>query len=153
MDGLMFNTEEVYSAVGTEVLRRRGHEFTLPLKKEMMGRPPKASFDVMIDWCSLDDTWEQLRDESEVLYIEMLDDYLAPMPGLWELLDALESAGVPKGIATSSQPKLVDVTLLRFGLQLSGTVRSQQQMILIGVAVVATAVLNEWWARRRQSVH
>ncbi len=117
MDGLMFNTEEVYSVVGSEVLRRRGHEFTLPLKKEMMGRPPKASFDVMIDWCSLDDTWEQLRDESEVLYIEMLDDYLAPMPGLWELLDALESAGVPKGIATSSQPNLVDVTLSRFGLQ------------------------------------
>ena len=117
MDGLMFNTEEVYSAVGTKVLQRRGHEFTLPLKKEMMGRPPQASFEVMIDWCSLDDGWEQLRDESEVIYIDLLDDYLAPMPGLWQLLDSLEAAGVPKAIATSSQPTLVEVTLSRFGLQ------------------------------------
>ncbi len=113
----MFNTEDVYSAVGTELLRRRGHEFSKELKTEMMGRPPRPSFEVMIRWCSLDDGWEQLRDESEVLYIDLLDDYLAPMPGLWQLLDSLESAGIPKAIGTSSQPKLVDATLSRFDLQ------------------------------------
>ena len=37
MDGLMFNTEDVYTAVGTELLRRRGHAFTVELKDAMMG--------------------------------------------------------------------------------------------------------------------
>ena len=37
LDGLMFNTEELYIEVGTEVLRRRGFEFTLELMDAMMG--------------------------------------------------------------------------------------------------------------------
>jgi len=114
MDGLMFNTEEVYWDVGTELLRRRGYEFTKELSDAMMGRPPRPAFEVMIDWHALKDTWEELSAESEGIYIDVLDNHLAPMPGLLDLLDALEAAGIPKAIGTSSQPKLVDATLSPF---------------------------------------
>jgi HAD superfamily hydrolase (TIGR01509 family) len=39
------------------------------------------------------------------------------MPGLLDLLAALEAAGIAKAIATSSQPRLVDVVLSRFQMQ------------------------------------
>ncbi len=50
MDGLMFNTEDVYTLVGTELLRRRGHAFTSELKDAMMGLRPRQTFGVMIRW-------------------------------------------------------------------------------------------------------
>ena len=46
MDGLMFNTEDVYTVVGCELLRRRGLEFTSELKDAMMGLQPRPGFEV-----------------------------------------------------------------------------------------------------------
>jgi HAD superfamily hydrolase (TIGR01509 family) len=117
MDGLMFNTEEVYYLVGTELLRRRGHLFTRELSDAMMGRPPKASFEIMIDWHKLEDTWQQLADESGDIYVSLLDEHLEPMPGLRPLLDALEATGLPKAIATSSERRLVEAVLSRFDME------------------------------------
>lgn len=116
MDGLMFNTEDVYTLVGHELLRRRGHEFSPELKNEMMGLPPQASFEIMIHRCRLPDRWRELADESNKLFIDMLYERLAPMPGLIELLDALEAAGIPKAIATSSARAMLDACLVRFDM-------------------------------------
>ena len=112
----MFNTEDVYSVVGTELMRRRGREFCSGLKDAMMGLPPRATFEEMIRWHSLDETWEELAAESNGLFIEMLDDYLAPMPGLLDLLDALEAAAIPKAVTTSSSRHLAYTTLSRFDM-------------------------------------
>jgi HAD superfamily hydrolase (TIGR01509 family) len=116
MDGLMFNTEDVYTSVGTELLRRRGHAFTAELKDAMMGLPPRPSMEAMIRHCQLDDTWEQLSAESNGLFLELVRGRLEPMPGLLKLLDALEQAGLPKGIATSSSREVVDPVLRTFDL-------------------------------------
>lgn len=117
MDGLMFNSEDVYTVVGTELLRRRGHVFTPELKDAMMGLQAQPSFEQMIRFCGLEETWQQLAVESNRLFIEFLPKYLTPMPGLMELLDALEQAGIPKAIATSSIRELADPCLSPFGLQ------------------------------------
>ncbi len=117
MDGLMFNTEDVYTAVGTELLRRRGRAFTTELKNAMMGLRPQPGFEAMIRHCNLGDTWQQLAAESNQLFISLLNARLAPMPGLLELLDALERAGIPKAIATSSSRELVVACLQPFDMQ------------------------------------
>ncbi len=113
----MFNTEEVFYLVGVELLRRRGHQYTKELCDAIMGRPPRDSFETMIRWHGLTDSWEALAEESEALFLSLLDGRLAPMPGLLELLDALESAGRPKAICTSSSRRLVDAILSRFAMQ------------------------------------
>lgn len=115
MDGLMFNTEDVYSEVGSRLLRRRGHEFTPELKDQMMGLRPRPAFEAMIRHCNLADTWQELAVESNRLFLEILDDRLKPMPGLMELLDALERAKIPKAIGTSSSRELVAACLKPFG--------------------------------------
>lgn len=117
MDGLMFNTEDLYFAVGTELLRRRGHVFTRELSDAMMGRPPQASFEIMIRWHNLSDDWQTLARESEDLFIEMIQGKVVPMPGLMELLQALEAAGIPKAIATSSSRRTLKAVLAPFDLE------------------------------------
>jgi len=117
MDGLMFNTEDLYWDTGTELLRRRGCEFTEELNDVVMGRPPQACFEEMIRWHSLDDTWEQLAVESEAIFLSLLDDRLAPMPGLVDLLDALEGAELPKAICTGSTRKVIAAISTRFEME------------------------------------
>jgi HAD superfamily hydrolase (TIGR01509 family) len=116
MDGLMFNTEDIYTQVGRELLRRRGREFTVELKYAMMGLQPKAAFQMMIARLNLDDTWEALSAESNELFLQMLPGRINMMPGLAELLDLLDSRGLPKAVATSSCRLLTDACLASFDL-------------------------------------
>lgn len=117
MDGLMFNTEDVYTSAGEELLRRRGHRFTTELKDEMMGLRPQPAFEAMIRRCKLPESWEVLAAESNRIFLDLLREGLAPMPGLMPLLDALERAGLPKAIATSSCRELVAACLEPFDLR------------------------------------
>ncbi|NQU22065.1 MAG: HAD family phosphatase [Candidatus Nealsonbacteria bacterium] len=117
MDGLMLNTEEVYTLVGTELLARRGYEFSDELKNAIMGLRPQPTFETMIRWHALDESWQQMAADSNQIFLALLDEHLAPLPGLFDLLDALERAEVPKAIATSSDRRLVEACLSPFDLQ------------------------------------
>jgi HAD superfamily hydrolase (TIGR01509 family) len=116
LDGLMFNTEELYQEVGGAILARRGKQITGDLLDQMMGRKSNIALQVMIDWHELEETPEQLAAESAEIFGGLLPRRLAPMPGLLELLAALEAAGIPKGIATSSGREFVTRVLGQFDL-------------------------------------
>jgi HAD superfamily hydrolase (TIGR01509 family) len=116
MDGLMFNSEDVYTLAGSELLSRRGLEFTPDLKDAMMGLPPQKAFEAMIDMHALTEPWEQIAIESNEIFLGLLEQHLKTMPGLMELLDALERAAIPKAIATSSSRRLMNACLGPFGL-------------------------------------
>ncbi len=116
LDGLMFNTEELYQEVGGEILRRRGKEFSPELLDAMMGRPPRISLQIMIDWHGLTATVPELAAETEQVFAQILHDRLETMPGLMVLLAEFEAAGIPKAIATSSGPKFVQTVLGKFEL-------------------------------------
>ena len=117
LDGLMFNTEELYDEVGDVLLQRRGHRFSTQLKRRMMGRPGRVAFQIMIDDHGLEATVEQLQAESDVIFADILPARLAPMPGLVQLLDALEGAALPKAIATSSGRAFTETVLAKFDFQ------------------------------------
>lgn len=117
LDGLMFNTEELYNDVGDELLRRRGKLLDPRLIDTMMGRPVLEALQLMIDWNDLKDTPGELAAESEQIFEAILESRLAPMPGLLELLLALEQAGLPKAIATSSGKKFVRQVLSGFKME------------------------------------
>ena len=116
LDGLMFNTEDIYLQVGSEVLRRRNKQFTPELVDAMMGLRPAQAIARMIEWHDLTDTVEQIEKESRDIFTPLLDTQLAPMPGLIALLDAIESADIPKAIATSRSRRFAEEVLGRFDL-------------------------------------
>ncbi|MGD9635232.1 MAG: HAD family hydrolase [Pirellulales bacterium] len=101
LDGLIVNSEDIYEQADVEVLRRRGKEYTAELRAKMMGRPTVESLRAMIEWHALEDTVEFLDAERSVLRDKLMEASLEPMPGLHELLTALERAGIPKAIGTS----------------------------------------------------
>ncbi len=117
LDGLMFNTEDLYDEVGAVILRRRGKEFTSELKRKMMGLPSGLALQVMIDAHGLDATVEQLEQESDAIFAEILGPRLAPLEGLAKLLDALEAASIPKAIATSSRRSFAQKVLGHFDFE------------------------------------
>jgi HAD superfamily hydrolase (TIGR01509 family) len=100
----LFNTEELYQFVGSELLRRRGKTYDDELIHQIMGRPQPVALQMMIDWHGLDTTVEILASETEQVFAEILAERLEFMPGASDLLAALEVASIPKAIATSSGP-------------------------------------------------
>ncbi len=117
LDGLMFNTEEVFNLTGREQLRRRGKELCDDLLRQMMGRRAEESFTAMIEFHGFQETIEELQAESREIFFRLLPDHLAPMPGLWELLDHIEEHSLPKGVATSSSRAYLEDLLGRYELQ------------------------------------
>ena len=117
LDGLMFNTEELYQWVGAELLRRRGCTFDSDLLDAMMGRQQRVALQIMVDWHKLSDTVEVLAAETEQIFELILGERLALMPGLTELLRALETANIPKAVGTSSGRRFVTNVLSRFNLE------------------------------------
>jgi HAD superfamily hydrolase (TIGR01509 family) len=117
LDGLMFNTEQLYQEVDREILARRGKDFPDALCDLMMGRKASVALQIMIDWHQLEETTERLAKEIAALFAQLLPQRLAPMPGLLPLLDALERASIAKAIATSSGRKFVDQVLGQFSLK------------------------------------
>ena len=116
LDGLMFNTEMLYQQVGGELLRRRGKLFEADLLDQIMGRRTHVALQMMIDWHGLNDTVETLTAESAQIFSVIFDTQLAQMPGLSELLDALEKAGLRKAIATSSVRAFTERVLGQFDM-------------------------------------
>lgn len=117
LDGLMFNTEELYEEVGEILLQRRGCHFSEQLKRETMGLTDRVSLQIMIERHGLDATVDQLQAESDGLLAELLPTRLRPLPGLDELLAALESVPIPKAIATSSGRSYTATVLSRAGFE------------------------------------
>ena len=116
LDGLMFNTEDLYDEVTELVLQKRGHRFTRQLKLDMMGLPSLQAIDVMRRQCGLAESCEGLLAELHRGMTERLPERLVCLPGLVELLDLLELRRIPRSIATSSSRAFAEQCLRVSGL-------------------------------------
>ncbi len=116
LDGLMFNTEMIFNQTGTELLRRRGIMDVQPVIDRMMGRRAHEAFTEMITFCKLDETVADLQKESNEIFHQLLFEQIEPMPGLFELLDRIDSLSLPKAVATSSGRNYLQDVLGHFDL-------------------------------------
>lgn len=116
LDGLMFNTEDVFDLAGDELLRRRGLRMTDEIRNQMLGRRPHEAFRNLLDLTGMRESIEDLITESWGIFSALLDEHLQPMPGLFELLAHLEARTLPKGVATSSPRAYMEGILGRFDL-------------------------------------
>lgn len=107
MDGLMFNSEDVYFETGLRLLRLFGCEYTPALSKTLMGYTPQDAFQGMIDAHDLPTTWRELQVKSDEIFLSIMPDLLKPMPGLFRLLDRLDERKISHAVCTSSNPELV----------------------------------------------
>jgi len=116
LDGLMFNTEDVFDIAGNELLRRRALKMTDDIRNSMLGRRAPEAFRNLLDMTGLDEPIDALIIESQDIFMALLDEHLQPMPGLFELLDHIQSLSLPTAVATSSHREYVEDLLGRYDL-------------------------------------
>lgn len=116
MDGLMVDTEPIYWKTATLQLGRLGHEYTQEICDQTMGRTPEYCFKLYIELFHLDADWRDMRDESEEIFIDLLDEGFSVTPGLTELLDELDRRDIPHCVCTSSSRRLATEVLKRANL-------------------------------------
>jgi HAD superfamily hydrolase (TIGR01509 family) len=90
--------------------------YTEELRRSMMGLPSPRCFEVLIEQAGLSDTAAELEEECDEVFSGILPDRLAAMPGVMELLDLIEQAGLPHCVATSSRRYFADDCLAAVGV-------------------------------------
>jgi HAD superfamily hydrolase (TIGR01509 family) len=113
MDGLLVNTEELYTEVGQAILSRRGKEFTRELKNAMTGLPGPKAFELMISREQLTDSVEVLAKESAEIFAGILPTKVRVLPGVDFLLNLLDQHKIPRCVATSSSYRFAEEVLKR----------------------------------------
>lgn len=116
LDGLMFNTEDVFDISGNELLQRRGLRMTDEIRNAMLGRRPTEAIANMLQLTGIREEVDRLITESHEIFFGLVDEHLKPMQGLFELLDHLEEIDMPKAVATSSPRNYMQNILNRFTL-------------------------------------
>ncbi|MEZ6133555.1 MAG: HAD family phosphatase [Pirellulaceae bacterium] len=116
MDGLLVNTEELYTEVGHTILSRRGKQFTSKLKNAMTGLPGPKAFALMIAHEQLSDSVEALAAESAEIFGQILAARVKTMLGVEAMLDLLDSQKLPRCVATSSTRQFADEVLQIVGI-------------------------------------
>lgn len=106
MDGLLLDTETIYTVAQKEVLSKFGKEFTWELKAKMMGKKALDAARVLVEETGLQG---QLDPEDFLQQREEILDRLFPeapvMPGAERLVRHLHKQGVPIAVATSSHQR------------------------------------------------
>ena len=116
LDGLMFNTEDVFYVSADVLLKRRGLQMSKGAMDAMLGRRPLESFRAFCDYLGINEEPADLLAESRVIFHEMLDEHLKPMAGLFDLLSLIELKKLPKAVATSSPHDYLEDIFGRFDL-------------------------------------
>lgn len=117
MDGLLLNTEDLYKEVIEEMLSTRGKVFHPEVRKRMMGQPAKKAWTVLKEGAQLQESWEELHEEGEAMFLRLLPDRVDLMPGVVEILQFLHVRSIPCCVATSSQRNIAEDSLSRLDIR------------------------------------
>lgn len=106
MDGLLLDTESIYTVAQQAVLKDFGRDFTFELKAKMMGKKALDAARVCVEELGLQDqlTPEEFLEKREAVLDELFPT-AAAMPGAERLVRHLHAAGVPIAVATSSHSR------------------------------------------------
>ncbi len=103
LDGLMFDTEALFFRVGSEALAARGKTFTAEIMQAMIGRRSAEVGHVLKELAGIDEPVDVILGEIRERFYAVMDQSVAPTPGLVTLLEHLESRSLPRAVATSSR--------------------------------------------------
>ena len=116
-DGLLLDTEVVWTRAEVVLFQRHGETFTLEHKREMIGTSVTESTAILERQLDAPGRGPELMDELHELVMEEALRGVEPMPGAVELLSALRGAGVPVGLVSNSPRSFVESGLRSAGLE------------------------------------
>jgi HAD superfamily hydrolase (TIGR01509 family) len=114
MDGLLVDSEPLWSVAEVELAAKLGATWTEDLKTAVVGTRLEASVPVILEWFGLPSGPAEVASTSEFLLtrmVELFHEFLPMMPGALELVDGVRALGVPTALVSSSYRVLVDAAL------------------------------------------
>jgi len=107
-DGLLLDTESVWTRAEQELFKRHGREFTIDHKRSLVGSSEKLAGQKLARFLDLPGQESELMDELNVLVLSELEGGVDPMVGARELVDLLLRAGVPVGLVSNSPRRFIE---------------------------------------------
>ncbi len=127
MDGLLVDTEPLWTVAEHELAERLGGVFTDDLKAAIVGTRLDVAVPTVLRWFDVDPTPERVASTAALLLHRMVELFAAPidfLPGALELIAAVRADGVPVALVSSSYRVLVDAAPLHaeglFDLSVAG---------------------------------
>jgi HAD superfamily hydrolase (TIGR01509 family) len=101
-DGLLLDTESVWTRGEEDLFRRRGLEFTFEHKRELVGTSAQMAGRILARQLGEHGTDTDLIAELDALVVEELERGVRPLPGAVELVAELQERGVRTGVVSNS---------------------------------------------------
>ena len=114
MDGLLLDTEPIYTRATQQLVAPYGKTFDWSVKSQMIGRPAAVSARILVDALELPIEPEEYLERREAIMIDLFPDAPAK-PGARVLVEHLTGCDVPCAVATSSSLPHFDAKTARHG--------------------------------------
>jgi HAD superfamily hydrolase (TIGR01509 family) len=101
MDGLLLDTESIYTQVTQDIIGRFGYQFDWSLKQEMMGKKEEDAAQILIQTLGISMTVQEYLIERNQGHKKKFPN-CKPLPGVMETVEEFHRLKVPMGVATSS---------------------------------------------------
>ncbi len=114
MDGLLVDTEPVWTVAEEELAERLGGTWSDELKAQIVGTRLEVSVPTILTWYDVEPTDVAVADTSCWLLermVQLFAEQIRVLPGVRELLAALAEQEVPVALVSSSYRVLVDAVL------------------------------------------
>jgi HAD superfamily hydrolase (TIGR01509 family) len=106
-DGLLLDTESVWTRGEEELFARRGREFTLSHKQELIGTSAPIAGRLLAGHLGEPDRELELIAELDEIVFAELGRGVEPMPGALELVAMLRDLGVPTAVVSNSPTRFI----------------------------------------------
>jgi HAD superfamily hydrolase (TIGR01509 family) len=128
LDGLMVDSEPIALEVWREVLTPYGVQLSAQVYSRVIGLEPRRGAGMMIEIFDLPMSVDELLKTYWQHRTEVMEQRIDPQPGLLELIDTLDQAGLRLGVASNSPHFYVLRILAAIGLdrRMACTVGSDQ---------------------------
>ena len=116
MDGLMFDTEPLWTEAWPAALGKYGYEVPEGMPDAMRGSSGESAYRIMRTFLGQDAPAPGIWEEEKAVVHRLLERGVAKKPGLDELLAYLQAEGVPMAIASSSPAEVIQMNLANAGV-------------------------------------
>ena len=116
MDGVIINSEPLWSEAEKQLLARRNRRYSPELKVIMMGRDAREAVGYLIDHYKLAESVDHVIEERNQLIAGLFQEHLEPMPHALELVRAVGAAGIKTALVSSSPKPLMGLVMDKLGI-------------------------------------
>jgi HAD superfamily hydrolase (TIGR01509 family) len=115
MDGVIADSEPVYTGVFNDVLQPQGHYMDEALQRRLMGHGMDETWELLADLFNLQNVEAIVAEYGQRLEVAMAK-VETTLPGVREVVAAVQERGLALGLGSSSQRKWIDALLTGTGL-------------------------------------